>query len=148
MKKLSLMVMVVLMMLTLAACNKEVKGNYSAFDKSLGKVDLTINETSVSLKFPTKIKAAEAASSGLFAPEQDTSIYEMNGTIDTKKKVLALKTMDGQSFEANYELKGDTLSFTIDGISDQMDFYKVDSDDYKDTLNNFDEDSVMQNMQF
>lgn len=96
MKKFISLLGMLVIVLMLAACSKDVSGDYAALDKEIGQVDLNIKEKTVTMEFKTMVKAAEKSSKGFFAPKIDTSKFKLNGTIDQDKKRLNLKTATGE----------------------------------------------------
>lgn len=146
MKKLFSIVTVLVMVLVLTACSKDVSGEYAAFDKEIGQVDLNISEETATMTFTTMNKAAEIASSGLFAPKVDTSMFKLNGKIDMKENKMVLKTDQGEKIDATYEVKDDVLIINVKNMKSGIKFYKVDSKAYTNQSSKFNEDEVLNNI--
>ncbi|MGV2929273.1 hypothetical protein RW115_11800 [Macrococcus capreoli] len=146
MKQLISVVSLLLVVFVLTACTKEIKGDYTSFDKDFGQIDLSVKEKKVTMNFSTMNKAAEKASSGLFAPKIDTSLFELNGTIDTDKKVIKLKSKEGETIDATYEVEDGVLKMNIKNFKEGIKFYNTESDEYNKQSSKFNEEKVLENI--
>ncbi|RPF55168.1 hypothetical protein [Abyssicoccus albus] len=148
MKKIITLLTIVSVFAMLVGCSKDVSGDYKAFNKNAGIVEMSIYEEDIDVIFSSRNEYAEIMSSGLFAPDIDTSMNKLTGKIDSKKKEMKLRNEAGDKVDVTYEVDGDKIIMNIEGLGKGITFYKEDTDEYKEKSSKFDEESVINNMSY